>query len=79
MQFVRDEQSNGNVGKKSFILAVFLSTLSTILIISGFIEDVQAWDPTKGAMFWLLGGLTGIPGFYVLKKLRDAWKAPAGS
>ena len=53
--------------------------MSIILFSVGFIEDVQAWDPTEGASFWILSALVGIPGFYVLKKLREAWKAPPGS
>jgi len=30
-------------------------------------------------MFWAIAGLTGLPGFYVMYRLRHAWLAPAGS
>ena len=54
----------------AFKLSLFLAIVSAMLLILGFVEDVQAWDPTEGILFWVLGALTGIPGFYVLYKLR---------
>ena len=63
----------------AFQLSIFLAFVSAALIVLGFVEDVQAWDPTEGILFWILGALTGIPGFYVLYKLRKAFKEEPGS
>ncbi len=47
--------------------------MGIILFAIGFIEDIQAWDPTKGAMFWALGTIVSIPGFFFVYKLIRAY------
>lgn len=67
------EEEKGTLTRKVFMLSVFLSLTSASLFIAGFIEDVREWDPTSGVLFWLLGTLSGLPGFYVICKLIHAW------
>ena len=50
--------------KKTFICSTTLFLLGIALFIIGFIEDVQAVDPTEGITFWCLGGIVMIPGGY---------------
>ena len=79
MQFIREEGENGNVSRRSFRLAAGLASVSTLLICIGLLEDIQAMDPSVGLTLWILGAITGLPGFYVLYILREVWKAPKGS
>ena len=50
--------------KKTCICSTILFIIGIILIIVGFIEEVQAVDPTEGIAFWVIGGIVMIPGGY---------------
>ena len=56
-----------------------MSIASTFLFVLGFFEDIVFWDLFKGVGFWVLSGILGIPGFYVLCLFIQAWKAPEKS
>ncbi|CAI2383306.1 unnamed protein product [Moneuplotes crassus] len=60
---------------KSVALSLFLAILGIILIILGFIEEVNEIDPTRGICFWIIGGICSIPGFYFTFKIIQAFRA----
>ena len=50
--------------KKTFMCSTILFIIGLILIGIGFIEEIQAVDPTEGIAFWVIGGIVMIPGGY---------------
>ena len=64
--------------KATIFLIFFLAFIGICLFIIGFIDDVRAWDPSKGIAFWVLGILVSLPGFYYVVKLWQAFRAGPG-
>jgi len=53
-----------------------LAFLGVVLFGIGFIQDIRAWDPSQGVMFWAIGVVVSIPGFYFTVKVIQAYRAP---
>ena len=60
---------------KSIALSFFLTILGIILIISGFISEINEIDPSRGIAFWVIGTIVSIPGFYFTFKTIQAFRA----
>mmetsp|Transcript_443 Transcript_443/g.472 ORF Transcript_443/g.472 Transcript_443/m.472 type:complete len:127 (-) Transcript_443:7-387(-) len=54
---------------KSIALSIFLSLLGIVLIICGFVSEINSIDPSRGVCFWVIGAIVSIPGFYFTYKL----------
>jgi len=44
------------------------------MFLIGLIENLRAWNVTEGVIFWSIGVLTAVPGFYFTYKICKAFR-----
>lgn len=65
---------SGTINNKTKFLAVILIVVGLGLIIGGSVAYFISGKPSSGTTFWIIGGITLLPGIFVTWKLFKIWR-----
>lgn len=65
---------SGSINNKTKFLAVILIVVGIGLIIGGSVAYFVSGKPSSGTTFWIIGGITLVPGIFVTWKLFKIWR-----
>jgi Transmembrane proteins 230/134 len=69
-------QSFPKIPVRPFVAALLLLITGVVLTILGFVEEFTNFkEPSRGIAFWVLGGITLIPGGYFTLQFYRAFRA----